>query len=58
MQRVGVLSASLRAGSLTPQLLRVPGSELAASGYVEDGAGYIAGFFGEEPEDRVGYFFR
>lgn len=31
--------------------------ESAAAGYVQDGAGYIAGFFGKEPEDSVGYFF-
>ena len=29
----------------------------ASAGYVEDGSGYIAGFFGEEPEDGGGYFF-
>lgn len=33
------------------------GLELPASGYVQDGSGYVAGFFGEEPEDGGGYFF-
>src|ERR1700688_991048 len=30
---------------------------LTATGYIKNGAGYITGFFGEQPEDSVGHFF-